>query len=166
MILNMPYNSVISGLGKFKQLAVIDMLNLAVFVGSMVVLTHPDLLDLKSDGAAITVLVSNIFIGILFRIYSRKHFPVLSQKMTFRFFLTGSVFTLAGFYLYSQYFEDPGYLIQAAVGLAIILVIYLVFLLMGWINRSDLKNVLSLLNFRAMKKYISKEIGSKSKKKD
>ncbi|MGK7396381.1 MAG: oligosaccharide flippase family protein [Candidatus Cyclobacteriaceae bacterium M3_2C_046] len=160
MILNMPYSSVISGLGKFKLSAWINMANLGFFILAIFGLGSPLFLGMGADGVALSLLLSNIFIGILYRLYAKKHFPVLRFSSSIGFTLYGLI-NLGVFFLANQWLPNLIWLdiifILVYLGLT-----YLSFYLLGWINQRDFKDLLSLVDFKSMKKYISGEMKKKN----
>jgi len=163
MILNMPYNSVIDGLGKFKLSAIINVINLVLFVGTLYILASPEVLGMGSNGAALTVLISNIFMGITFRVYSRKFFPGLTQTKPVKFIIAGIAITAISYYSYQALWTDPSYLIQVAFAIVILIVTYLTFFIFGWMKVSDLKDLMALVDVKSMFRYVKNEVGNRKK---
>ena len=160
MILNMPYDNVITGMGKFTLSAKYNMVGLIIFVSLLIVFVHPALFDMKANGVALSLLVTNITLGIIFRFYAKKYFPILSMAITVRF-LIYTVFNLGIFHLLYSYWLSDNIFIKIAFILIYIVSTYLSFLILGWINKNDIKDVFSLVDFKSMKNYITNEIRRK-----
>jgi O-antigen/teichoic acid export membrane protein len=156
-VLNMPYGSVIEGLGKFKLSAILNTVNLIFFAGMIVIFLHPQLVNTGAAGVANAVLLTNIFLGILYRFYATKNFPSLSHKLTFRFV----PFAIVNFYVFYAAYEYLFYddlLLQIAFVPVYMVLTYTALTLLGWIDRDDLGDLMSIVDFKSMKNYIVKEI--------
>ena len=156
-VLNMPYGSVIEGLGMFKLSAILNTVNLLFFAGMIVVFLQPELIGFGAAGVACAVLLSNIFLGILYRFYATKHFPSLSHALTLKF----GLFTLASFFGFFVAFENLFYgdwLLVAAFVPIYFALTYVVFTMLGWIEKSDWEDLLSIIDYKSMKNYIMNEI--------
>ena len=160
MVVNMPFGSVMDGLGKFKLSAILNTFNLVVFVGAIVVLVSPRLLDQGAAGVAMAIFISNIFIGILYRVYATRFFPVLSHGKAIKFFTFGAISFAVGYYAYESVF-DTHWLLQSLFVVLYFGVVYGLFTLFGWLTPKDWKDLLSLFDFGSMRKYVVGEIKRK-----
>ena len=159
-VFNTPYGNVITGLGKFKLVAVIAIANLAVYAGILVIFLHKDILNYGSTGVAWSLLITNVLQGIFFRYYATKLTKILDNKMAFKFIGYGIVNYLISWYFFETYFVNNAGL--RIFFLAIYLIItYLSFIVFKWMNKSDILQVLGLFNVKAMKNYISGEMKGK-----
>lgn len=156
-VLNMPYGSVIEGLGKFKLSAILNTVNLLFFAGMIVLFLHPRLVNTGAAGVANAVLLANIFLGILYRFYATKNFPRLSHKLTFRFVPFAIVNFLVFYTAYENLFYDD-LLLQIAFVPIYLVLNYTALSLLGWIKKDDWNDLLSIVDFKSMKNYIVKEI--------
>ena len=157
MVVNMPFGSVMDGLGKFNLSAILNTFNLLVFVGAIVVLVSPQLLDQGAAGVAMAIFISNIFIGVLYRIYATRFFPVLSHKKAIKFSIFGTISFVLGYYVYERVFNE-NWLLQCFFVVLYFGGVYGFFALFGWLTRQDGKDLLSLFDFGSMKKYVVGEI--------
>lgn len=157
MVVNMPFGSVMDGLGKFKLSAILNTFNLLVFIVAIVVLVSPRLLDRGAAGVAMAIFISNIFIGVLYRIYATRFFPVLSHRKAIQFSVFGTISFLLGYYAYEQVFDEH-WLLQCLFVVLYFGVVYGLFALFGWLTPRDGKDLLSLFDFGSMKKYVVGEI--------
>lgn len=156
-VLNMPYGSVIEGLGQFKLSAILNTLNLLFFAGMIVLFLHPELVNKGAVGVAFAVMLSNIFLGILYRYFATRNFPGLYHGLTLKF----SLFGVASFFLFHplflKIFYDDLLLMLAFVPLYLS-VTYTLFTILGWIKKSDWEDLLSIVDVKSMKNYIMNEI--------
>lgn len=156
-VLNMPYGSVIEGLGKFKLSAILNTVNLAFFACMIVLFLHPQLVNTGAAGVANAVLLTNIFLGILYRYYASRNFPNLSHQLTFRFIPFGVI----SFYLFYLAYENLFYddlLLKIAFVPVYLVLNYAALSLLGWIKKSDWEDLLSIVDFKSMKNYIVNEM--------
>ncbi len=158
MVLNMPYGNVITGLGFFKLVAILDLINLFLFAGLISVFSHPKIFNLGATGTAITVLLSTLFIGISYRIFAKKKCTILDLKKSKKFIVFG-IFNFAIFYFVYAYLSEIHKMYFKIAFIPIYFCItYLVLVLLGWINKEDLHNFKELINIKKLLKYIREEI--------
>ena len=157
MVLNMPYGNVITGMGDFKLASIINVLTLIFFIVAIFFLLSPNMADLGATGAAIAVLLSNAFVGILYRVFAKKKCPILSNRQGVKFSLYGIINLCLFKAAYSSHFVI--FLWQKILfAVTFIVVTYLSFYLMKWIKKDDWNGLLSLFNFKAMTKYVKSEV--------
>lgn len=157
LVLNMPFESVVEGLGKFKLSALISTLNLALFAALIVLFVSPEVLNLGAAGVALAILLSNLFVGLTFRFFATRNFKALNHSTALKFSLFGIVH-LAAFYFIYEYIFDSDWLMQIAFVVIYLLTTYSLFTLFNWMSRKDWENLLSLVDFKSMKSYITQEI--------
>jgi O-antigen/teichoic acid export membrane protein len=161
MVLNMPYGNVITGMGFFKLFSVLSIVYLLLFITLMYVLPNPNFFNLGSTGAATAILISSIFIGLLYRLYAKQKCPILELMKNAHYILFGIVnficfsfvYTFAGKF-YGMTFKllfIPGYF-----GIT-----YLILFSLGWLNKEDIGNFKKLLNLRKVGSYIKNEMSGK-----
>lgn len=156
-VLNMPYGSVIEGLGKFKLSAILNTLNLVFFAGMIVVFLHPALFNMGAGGVAYAVLLASIFLGLIYRYYAKKNFPGLSHQLTVKFTLFGLAIYFVFYSLFEYMFHDD-LLMQAGFMVLYFVVTYLILALLGWLRKNDWNDLFSIIDVKSMKKYVSQEI--------
>ena len=157
MVVNMPFGSVMDGLGKFRLSAILNTVNLLFFAGAIVVLVSPRLLGMGAAGVAVAIFLSNIFIGLLYRIYATRSFPVLSHQKALKFFLFGAASFALGYYAYEQVF-DESWPLQLLFTVLYLGVVYGLFTLFRWMTPKDWKDLFSVFDFGSMRKYVVGEI--------
>jgi O-antigen/teichoic acid export membrane protein len=163
LVMNTPYGNIITGLGLFKLTAKIHIVNLVLFISTLVILTHPNLFGLKATGAALAVMVSNIFLGAAFRLYAKQKLNILRIAKNFNFVVFGVINFLIFFVLYNHFKALWGIPFRAVFPIIYFVLTYLAFILLKWINKNDWKMLLSIVDVKAMKKYVGSEIKPKRK---
>ena len=152
-----PYSSVIVGLGYFNKGLKIGIWHFLFYILILFALINPSLLNMAGFGAAIAILVSNLFMLILYRIYAKKYMPILTNK-------TALIYTLYGIINFSLFFVilnetiifQSYYKILFAV--FYILITYFSMFLLKLVTKEDWKYLKTLIDYRKMGKYIKGEI--------
>lgn len=157
MVVNMPFGSVIDGLGKFKLSAILNFLNLVFFAVVIVAMISPQGLDRGAAGVAVAIFLSNAFIGLLYRIYATRFFPMLSHRMALKFLAFAALSFGLGYYAYEQVF-DANWGLRIAFVVLYLGAVYGIFTLFRWMTSQDWRDLISLFDFGSMKKYVTGEI--------
>ncbi|NJO92342.1 MAG: oligosaccharide flippase family protein [Chloroflexia bacterium] len=100
-VFNTPYGNVITGLGKFKLVAVISIANLMVYAGLLLFFLTNKELDHGSQGVAYSLLIVNTLVGITYRYFSTRATKVIDNKMAIKFILYGILNYLICWYFFS-----------------------------------------------------------------
>ncbi|MFX0132347.1 MAG: oligosaccharide flippase family protein [Candidatus Hodarchaeota archaeon] len=158
MVLNIPYGNVITGMGFFRLAAIINFLNFGFFVFVLVLLTYPKLLNLEATGAAITVLLSNLFIGILYRVFAKKKCQILRMKKGLMFFSYGILNFFVFNYLYHSLNILGDIKIKILFVFVYLVITYFSFYLLRWIKKEDWATLFEIVDIKSMSKYIKGEI--------
>jgi len=158
MVINAPYGNVITAMGFFKLAALLNIANLSVFILLMCVLPNPKILNLGAIGAAVTVFISNLLTGVLYRFYAKRKCPVLNMRVSLKFVLFGIGNFVTFRVLYTNLSALYGINFKIAFVLLYFVVTYLVLLSLGWIKRNDVRNLKELINIKKMNHYIRSEI--------
>lgn len=151
----MIYGVILSGKGFFRLTAKIYFAKLFFLIGSALVLLHPELLGLGSKGLAISLLLSNVFAGLLFMYFIRRLIKEVTIIPSIRIILFSLLFTLPAILIYS--FADN-------LCLKILILGFIPFAFWGvlWIlklsGREDLLVLFGLISPKLMGKYIKDEI--------
>jgi hypothetical protein len=158
MVLNTPYGNIITGMGFFKLAAILNISNLFLFIGLVLILPNPKFFNLGATGVAISLLVSNLFIGSLYRFSAKHKFAMLNFKNSARYALFG-IFNFIGFYfLYTNFSKIYGTNFKISFVFIYFVVTYAVLILLGWIKRRDLNNLRKLTDVKKIAEYIRGEI--------
>ena len=158
MVLNTPYGNAIGGMGFFKLCAIINVSNLIFFTASLLLLSNPKIFNLGVIGTAIAVFLSNIFIGILYRIYAKKKCELLDLKKGLKFAIFG-IINFCGFYfLYNRLSGFYGSNFKIFFIPIYFSITYLALFLLGWLNKDDINNLKKLAKLNKITNYIKGEI--------
>ncbi len=158
MVLNTPYGNVITGMGFFRLTALLNIANLFLFILLIYVLPNPKVLNLGAVGVAITVLISNLFLGCVNRVFAKQKCPIINLSQSIKFILFGVINYLMFFLLYTNLSNWYGISGKIAFVLVYFIVTYLALYLLGWIHKDDLQTIKEVINFRKMGSYIDKEM--------
>lgn len=157
-ILNMPYDNLITGMGFFKLAATIHLVNLAFFLPLITTMPNPRLFNLGATGVAWTILLSNIFIGVIFRYYARNKCPGLEVKRNLYFLLFGIVNYCVFQYLHHNLFTRFDGLFDIVFTAGYLIITYSSMYLLGWLKNDDLANLRQLVHFGRLISYIRNEV--------
>lgn len=157
MIVNMPFESVVEGGGKFKLSAVLSTSNLILFVALIYLFVSPDLLDLGAAGVACASFLSTLFVGGVYRYYAQRNCPILSHRRAVKHTAFG-LLIFAVFFLAYEWIFSESWLLQAAFAGTFFVTVYALFTVLGWMSRKDWEGLLSIIDFKSMKNYIVNEI--------
>lgn len=160
MVLNMPYGNVLTGMGYFRLAALLNMINLSLFGILMFVLPNPRIFGLGITGMAITVLVSKIFIGVVYRVFAKRKCAILDLSRSMKFIIFG-VLNYGLFYaLYRWASESLEPNFRIAFIIVYFVVTYSSMWFLGWIDKSILIDLKELFNLKKMGRYILHEMRS------
>ncbi len=156
-LVHIPYGNLISGMGKFRLAALINIINVLVISLALLMLVHPAFAGLASKGAAWSFLISNIFLAACFVYYAKKFAPGIQLKTYFRFLLIG-IILFVGFYYSYCWWVGSKTLHQIIFVFLYFTVVYSIFNYSGIMRNSDWKYLLSLGRMDELFKYVRSEI--------
>lgn len=157
-VISIPYGNVITGMGFFKLTAKINLINIILFIISLLILIHPDLLNLKAIGASIAILISNLFLGLAYRLYAKQKLKILEIAKNFNFFFFGVTNFVIFYFLYNHLRLMWGLPFRLSFPFIYFILTYSTFTLFKWIKKEDWKMLLSIVDVKAMKEYVGSEI--------
>lgn len=156
MIFFQPYGNVITGKGLFKLSAKLRFTQLIFFIIIAFALVSPTMFNLKGIGIAMSLLLSNLYIGILFLIYSKKNLKQLNILPSRTILIFGVLYSLISYILYNNILEN---LIQKIVFLPLYFLGYWgVAFFFGIIKKEEWAMLGNLVSIRKMKKYVKSEV--------
>ncbi len=157
-VLLTPYGNILTGKGLFLLVAKLEILNLILLSGTLVLFIHPDLLNLKAAGAAFSRLAVNLFSGILFVYFARQKLSIIKQVNNLKFVVFGAVNFLAAFVLYNHFISVWGNSFRLLFPLLYFPATYSSLILLRWIRKEDLEMLKALIDLKKMKQYIGSEL--------
>jgi O-antigen/teichoic acid export membrane protein len=158
MVLNMPYGNLITGMGYFKLAAILNLLNLILFVVLVLILPNPAIFNLGAIGVAITVLVSAVFIGFLCRLFAKRKCSILDLKRGVNFIVFGIVNFAVFHFLYTNLTKVYGGAFQIIFVFMYFFATYFLFYILGWIGKRDVRDLKEIINVKKISDYIKGEI--------
>lgn len=161
MVLNNPYEKVITGMGFFKLASLLNFMNLVLFIILVYTLPNPKIFNFGAVGVAVAILISNLFIGILYRIFAKQRYPLLDLKMCLKYVVFGLVNFVGFYFIYSHLSKLYGTNFKMIFVPSYFAVTYLVLYLIGWLEKDDIGNLKELLNVKKVVRYIKREIKDK-----
>jgi O-antigen/teichoic acid export membrane protein len=153
----MIYGVILSGKGFFKLHAKIYFFKLVFLIAVALLFLHPKLLGLGSKGLALSILLSNLFVGLLFMYFVKLFIKEIKIFPARKIILFSIVFTLFAFLFYRIALNN------------IFKIIYLCsipFIFWGstWVlklsGKEDMLVLFNILNPKKMSEYIKNEIRS------
>ncbi|MFN8258874.1 MAG: oligosaccharide flippase family protein [Bacteroidales bacterium] len=159
-VFNTPQGNVMTGLGKFRLVAIIAVVNLAIYAVLIYVFVSKDFLNYGGEGVSWCLLITNVLIGVFYRYFCYKASKLLSNRLAIQFIIYGIINFALFWLIFKNYFIDK--VILRIVFLPIYLLLtYGSFYLFKWMNMNDVYQLLGLFNVKAMKNYISGEMKNK-----
>ncbi len=149
------YGVSLSSKGFFNLTAKLYFAKLIFLCVFAVFMLHPLLFNFGSKGLALTLLFSNIFIGVLCAIYSRHRISgikIFQEKILIIFSLGFSIFSYIGYQFIDTILLKIIYLFGAFFSF------YLIGSLLRIINMSDFRMLIQILSIRKMRLYIKGEM--------
>jgi O-antigen/teichoic acid export membrane protein len=158
-VVNMPYGSVLTGMGFFKLAAWISLSNLVLFSFLLILLSNPKMFNLNALGVAFAVLTSQIFVGIINRIYAKKKCSLIDLRIETKYILFGIVNFFSFFFLYAHLSNLYDFRFKIVFVPVYFGITYLALITLGWITKEDLRTVKIIGDVKTLAKYVREEIG-------
>jgi O-antigen/teichoic acid export membrane protein len=161
LVLNTPHGNVITGMGLFKTAASIHFINVVLFVSSLFLFVSPDFFNLEAKGVAIAVLISNIFLSLVYRIYSKFKMKKLDINSNIPLYIYGILMTALGLFIFNKYVLYQVNLYIYLFPIVYMIVLYLLMLSLKLIKTKDLVILRGVLSPGKLKGYILSELKEK-----
>lgn len=155
-LINLSYINIISAKGLFKQSATVYVFGVVFFIIVAFTFVSPYVLALKGIGIALSLLLTNIFFGVVFVIYSKSKLnslKILQSKFTF---IYGLVYSVIFYFIYNSFNTN-------FVGNIIFSIVFLggyfgIAFLFKIITKEDWKTTMEIINVKKMFNYVNKEL--------
>lgn len=158
-IIVLPYSNAITGKGLFKLSATINVIGAVFFIFLSFVLVSPYILDLKGIGISLSLLLMNIFFGIIFIIYSKKKLSLINIFLGRFLIIYGLIYSFVAYIIYNKLTLD---FLGKIIASVIFFVGYFGFaLLFKIITIEDWKKNIEILNVKKMYDYVNTELKNK-----
>jgi O-antigen/teichoic acid export membrane protein len=157
-VVTLPYMNLISGKGLFKQSAYIYISSLIVYGGFAFVLVSPNVFNFKGVGIAGSLIAVNVFLGIMFAIYSKRKMPEVNLFQS-KILMIYGIFISTMFLVVYLYMDTMVSHILTAVGY--LLLYFGIGFLAKMFKVEDVRMVLELMNSKKLLGYINSEMKNK-----
>jgi O-antigen/teichoic acid export membrane protein len=160
-VISDPYGNVLSGLGLFDLLMVLNIANLLIFAAAIPVLVSPSFMNLGARGIAFAILASNLFMSIVFRIFAKANCSAVELRYNLRYAVFGILnFLICGvFYSFGR--NAYGTRFQIVFPILYFGMTYFLLMIFRWINMNDIRTLLTLVQLDKVLKYVRNEIRMK-----
>lgn len=156
-LLNIPYGNLLSGMGFFKLVAIVNIVFIIVFALLLICFVHPQILNLSEKGAAYAFFLSKTFLAAMYVFFGSRKMAVFNVKRYLKFLSFGLITFLLFYIIYVK-------LVITNTGLTILFPVaffsftYFGYYLLGWIKMEDWELLLSAIKIKPMLNYIKQEI--------
>ncbi|UCF70163.1 MAG: oligosaccharide flippase family protein [candidate division WOR-3 bacterium] len=156
-VISDPYGNVLTGMGFFNLLLRLNLVNLFFFIVAMVIFLDSRFLNLGAQGVAYAILLSNILMGAMYRVFAKSKCKVIDLRKNFRFILFGMAnYAIFGVvYLYGK--AVFGLRFQIIFPIIFFAISYSFFVIFRWINTDDWRMLLSVARVDKVLEYIKSE---------
>jgi len=159
IIWGMPYGNVLSGLGLFWLASYINFAKFILFIITMIIFISPSILNLGAMALAITALVTNVFMFLLFYYFSYKKTGIRLLKEQGSYITFWCLLSPIIYLVYNKYFHSLSIVIQLIAVIPITLVlIYILYYLFGLIKKQDIDILKQTIRLSSASSYIKNEI--------
>jgi O-antigen/teichoic acid export membrane protein len=158
-IIGMPYGNVISGMGKFYLIALINFVQLVVFLFFIVFFISPSYLNLGATGLALNLLTVNIFANIMYLFVSNRIGKIVYQlKPLISSFVIVIVFAIIAFVPY--YLAIEGFVL-IIFGFFFLIITYFSLFSLSLINKRHFEILYNIIDLKKLYAYVIDELGFK-----
>lgn len=162
-IWGMPYGNLLSALGLFWLSARINIMKFIIFIFTLIVFIHPNILDLSILALALTQVVINIFLFIAFYYFSWKKIKVQFIKEQLKYVIFWTVIYILTYFLLTPRITTLSLNVQFFIVFPLFLImIYILEYMTGLMKRSDLQLLYQLLNPKTSLRYVREEFNGHS----
>ncbi len=160
-LISLPYINIITGKGLLKLSASIIVTSAVLFIILSFIFVSPILLDLKGIGIAMSLLITNIFTGIVFMSYTKKKLSVINILKGKYLLIYGLVYSVIAYFIMNLFSDD---IITKIIASIVFFVGYFgLAFLFKIIKTDDWKMTLEILNVKKMVDYVNSELINKNK---
>lgn len=159
VIWSMPYGNVLAGLGLFWLISLINFVKLIIFLFVIIICILPEILNLGAMALAITALVTNLIVFLIYYYFAYKKIGINLLKEQISYILFWLFIGPLGNFFYVKYLIKFPIIIQLTLFIPFtIVLIYSLYLLFKLVTKSDVEILKQLLNLNSFFSYIKTEI--------
>lgn len=155
-VINLPYINILTGKGLFRLSAGLYVISVFFFIFSAFVFVSPIVFNLKGVGIALSLLTSNISLGIMFMLSVKKKIPEAKVLTDGKLLLFGVTYSLAALLVYQTLIQG---IVPKIIFVAVFVTFYIGFTkIVGMVSNEDYRMINELVNYKKMYTYIKEEI--------
>jgi O-antigen/teichoic acid export membrane protein len=154
----LPYGNIILGKGKFYLAAIIWAAAFFVYILTAFFLTSPAYLNLQGQGMAIALLISNLFLGLVFVLETKKIEKEIKVLPGLKVLLFNLIVAIIFGSIYYYFIADNNFLWSVAFAVCYILFFYLSGYFLKVFGMDQLYLLKNILSIRKLKLYIREEL--------
>ncbi len=158
IIWSMPYGNVLTGMGLFWLTSMINFFKFILFVLVMIILISPSILNLGAMALAITALVTNIFMFLMYYYFTFKKTKIFLFRSILRYIIFWFVLSPIFYIIYNEYLYSLSVPVQLLLLIPLTFVlIYKLYFLFGLVNKNDITILKQSINLNSASLYIRNE---------
>lgn len=155
-VINLPYVNMITGKGLFGLSAGLYVISVFFFILSAFIFVSPLVLNLKGIGIALSLLTSNVAIGIMFMLSVKKKIPDAKVLGDIKLFFFGVGYSLVALLIYQTLIQG---VVSKIIFIAVFILFYIGFTRMSkMVSYEDYRMIKELIDYKKMYTYIKEEI--------
>lgn len=158
-LISLSYINIISAKGLFKQSAIVYVFGAIFFLIVSFLFASPFFFNLRGIGISLSLLLTNLFFGIVFMIYSKKEMKMIKIFQGKYHLVYGIIYSAICYLIYQLFTLNLfGNIIASIVFFAGYFGFAMLFKIISF---EDWKMTLEIINFRKMYNYVNSELKNK-----
>jgi O-antigen/teichoic acid export membrane protein len=158
-LINLPYINAITGKGLFKLSATLYVFGALFFIVVSFIFASPFLLDLKGIGISLSLLSTNIFLGVIFVISIKKKISEMKIFLGRNLFIFGLFYSSAAYMVY--HLVSMNFIWKIFSSVVFFAGYFALAMLLKIITMADWKMIVELINIKKVYNYASSELKDK-----
>jgi O-antigen/teichoic acid export membrane protein len=159
LLIAQPHITILFSGGFFKQSTVLNLLVLIVLVAAEYFLISPVYFNFGAKGTALAMLISNLFLLVVFRITSYLKMPKLRLRTNYKYIAYGLINFLFFYFIYS-YMGLQNRVFRILFPLIYFSLTYASLYIVKLIEKSDIDMLKSVIDIKMLGKYVKNELVS------
>ncbi|MGB9696403.1 MAG: oligosaccharide flippase family protein [Ignavibacteria bacterium] len=155
-VINLPYINMITGKGLFRLSAGLYVMSVFFFILSAFIFVSPITLNLRGVGIALSLLMSNLSIGIMFMLSVKKKIPEAKVLSDSKLLFFGITYSLVALLIYQTLIEG---VVSKIIFITVFIAFYIGFTkIFRMVNNEDYRMIKELIDYKKMYTYIKDEV--------
>jgi len=161
MIWGIPYSNLINGINKFKINAIFNIIYAICFIGLLNLFIRDTAFNYGAIGLAVSMLALNMIRFLGWYIYSKRKIQIKLDNNIILMLLFYLVILVFGMVFYNSYLIEFSVLIRILLFFTIIIIIYTLLYLFGFMKKNDVKFIFKIVNVKSLIIYVKEELKNK-----